>query len=101
MIPEPPNWRIAASNEKRVRVEFFWKIIASTRPSAGASASTLPCPQPLRAVLRALASSSIRRSVAPSSFQRSMKCRGWVIAIPSPLSPAKAGARIHPGKQRA
>ena len=26
----PPNWRIAMSNETRVRVEFFSKIIAST-----------------------------------------------------------------------
>ena len=53
MIAAPPNCRMAASNEKRVRVEFFWKIIDSTRSLAGASASTLPCGQPLRAALRA------------------------------------------------
>ena len=43
----------------RVRVEFFSKIIASTRPASGASASGLPLGQPARAALRSSASASI------------------------------------------
>ena len=46
---------MAASNEKRVRVEFFSKIIARVRPVAGASASGSDrCSSPRRAALRAL-----------------------------------------------
>ena len=40
--PIPPSWRIAMSKLTRVRVELFSKIIASTAPSSGASASGLP-----------------------------------------------------------
>ena len=40
MMVAPPSWRMPASKEKRVRVEFFWKIIARVLPRAGASAST-------------------------------------------------------------
>jgi hypothetical protein len=40
------------SNETRVRVEFFSKIIASTWPASGASASAAPLGRPARAALR-------------------------------------------------
>ena len=48
----------------RVRVLFFSKIIASTWPASGASASTLPLGQPARAALRAAA--SFRIAAIPS-----------------------------------
>src|SRR3546814_20814489 len=32
-IVVPPSWRIAMSNDTRVRLEFFSKIIASVRPA--------------------------------------------------------------------
>jgi len=88
---------MAASKEKRVRVEFFWKIIARVRSEAGASGSTRPWVQPRRAALRAAASSRMARRSAPESRQRSTKClTGWVIGgIPNtPLIPA-AGTQIH------
>jgi hypothetical protein len=34
-IASPPSWRAATSNETRVRVEGFSKIIASVRPASG------------------------------------------------------------------
>ncbi len=74
MITEPPSWRMAASNEKRVRVEFFSKIMASVRPVAGASASARPFVHPARAFLRAWASSTIARR---SSAVRSQMSRKW------------------------
>ena len=52
----PPNCLIAISNEARVRVEFFSKIIPSVCPASGASASALPLGQPARAALRSIAS---------------------------------------------
>src|SRR5215472_2572554 len=82
MIEAPPSCRIAASNENQVRVEFFWKIIASTRSRPGASGSTRPFGQPARAALRALASSRIARRSAASISQRSRKWRTFVTAFP-------------------
>jgi hypothetical protein len=73
MIEAPPSWRMAASNENQVRVEFFWNTIARVRSRAGASASTRPFGQPRRAALRVLASSRIRRRSAASRLQRSRK----------------------------
>src|SRR6202035_3430726 len=35
MIDSPPSWRMPTSNETRVRVEGFSKIIASVLPSSG------------------------------------------------------------------
>ncbi|MNT27290.1 hypothetical protein D3C72_1629150 [compost metagenome] len=67
MMAEPPNWRMAASKLKRVRVEFFSKIMARTRSLPGASASGRPWGQPLRACLRAWASSRMARRSAASS----------------------------------
>jgi hypothetical protein len=52
-ISVPPSCRIAISNDTRVRVEFFSKIIAERVPASGASASALPLGQPVRAALRA------------------------------------------------
>src|SRR5690606_28601623 len=83
--------RMAASNEKRVRVEFFSKIIASVRSRAGASGSTRPLGQPARAFLRAWASSRMARRSAASSFQRSTKClTGSVMSwVPSRRRPPR------------
>ena len=75
MIAAPPSWRMAASKEKRVRVEFFSKIIASVRPRparrrrAGpwASRAARPCAAWRRRGWRA-ARRRVRR-------QRSRKCR--------------------------
>ncbi len=76
MVTAPPSWRMAASKEKRVRVEFFSKIIARVLPRAGTSLSGSAWPQPRRAALRRLASSSMARRVSASCRQRSMKCLG-------------------------
>src|SRR5579872_2714076 len=37
MIVSPPSWRIATSNDTRVRVDGFSKIIASVLPASGLS----------------------------------------------------------------
>ena len=86
MIEAPPSWRMAASKLKRVRVEFFSKIIASTRSFAGASASARPLGQPLRAALRAWASSRMARR---SSASRRWMSRKWRTIRPQPALPAR------------
>ncbi len=97
MVEAPPSWRMAASNEKRVRVEFFWKIIARVRPAAGASGSSLPLGQPARACLRRRASSMMPRRARASSRHRSMKCR-VVISQPSAWpAPPRRRLRTWPG----
>jgi hypothetical protein len=60
----PPNWRIAISKDTRVRVEFFSKIIASTCPASGASASTRPLGQ-----LRAPACARGHRPESPQGLR--------------------------------
>src|SRR5688500_1791581 len=75
----PPSCRIAMSKLTRVRVEFFSKIIASTRPSSGASASGRALGQPRRAALRSIASPSIAAMTLPPASDRSRKCRSSVI----------------------
>src|SRR5690606_18662943 len=70
MIVSPPSWRMPTSKETRVRVDGFSKIIASTLPSSGRSLAPA-----LRRVLRARASSSIARSSAEESADRSVKWR--------------------------
>ena len=69
----PPSWRIAMSNDTRVRVEFFSKIIASVWPASGASLSAVPFGKPLRAALRDLALSRIDLSSLAGIGQRSRK----------------------------
>src|SRR4051812_32292338 len=59
----------------RVRVEFFSKIIASTRPASGASASGLPLGQPARAALRSIASARIAATPSGPASDRLRKCR--------------------------
>src|SRR3546814_14796656 len=63
------------SNEARVRVDCFSKIIASTCPASGASASALPFGQPARAALRSIASASIAATASPPASDRFRKCR--------------------------
>src|SRR6185436_10255840 len=75
----PPSWRIAMSKLTRVRVEFFSKIIARTRPASGASASDRPLGQPCRAALRSCASLIIAATASPPASDRSRKWRRSVI----------------------
>src|SRR5688500_10114121 len=77
----PPSCRIAMSKLTRVRVEFFSKIIASTRPSSGASASGRPLGHPLRAPLRSCASLIMAAIASPPAFDKSRKWRSSAIAL--------------------
>ena len=52
----PPSWAIPTSNETRVRVERFWKIMASERPRSA-----------VRRASRSALSSDASRSVAATS----------------------------------
>src|SRR6478609_7932955 len=74
----PPSWRIAMSKLTRVRVEFFSKIIPSTWPASGWSASGFPFGQPARAALRSIASASIAATASPPASSR---LRKWRIAM--------------------
>src|SRR5690606_1182273 len=91
MMESPPSCRMAASKLKRVRVEFFSKTMARTRSLPGASASGRPWGQPLRARLRAWASSRMARKVAASSRWMSRKWR----TISNSAHPAKAGTQYY------
>src|SRR5512144_973390 len=69
----PPNCRIPTSNDTRVRVEGFSKIIASVRPAS----RWVAC---LRERLIDNPRSRIRLSVVSSSRSMSRKCLGAVIS---------------------
>src|SRR5580698_81542 len=73
----PPSWRIATSNDTRVRVEGRSKIIASVLPVRGLAA--LWPPDLILAFIARAPSIIARRSAAGTSI-RSRKCRTSVIA---------------------
>ena len=80
-ILDPPSWRIAISNETRVRVLLFSKIIARTWSASGRSASGLPFGQSARAALRSIASAIIAAIASPPASARLRKER---VMIPAP-----------------
>src|SRR5581483_11363525 len=75
MIVWPPSSRMPTSNDTRVRVDGFSKIIASVLPASG-----LSWPPLARAFFIAFPLSRIRRSVAGSTWSRSRKCLGAAMA---------------------
>src|SRR5690606_2103596 len=75
MIVSPPSCRIPTSNDTRVRVEAFSKIMARTLPSKG----LLPGSPAFSLAFRSFASSRMPRSSAADNVERSRKWRGVVI----------------------
>src|SRR5262245_30075649 len=71
MMVWPPSSRMPTSNDTRVRVDGFSKIIASVLPASG-----LSLPPFARAFFMALPVSGIWRSVLASTWSRSRKCLG-------------------------
>src|SRR5476651_1614760 len=76
MIVWPPSSRMPTSNDTRVRVEGFSKIMASVLPASG-----LSWPPFARAFFIALPLSRIWRSVLGSTWSRSRKCFGVAMAL--------------------
>ena len=69
----PPSWRIATSNDTRVRVEGLSKIIASVLPASGLSAAAR---SRLSAVLHGAARLDHPAQLVDGISVRSRKCRG-------------------------
>src|SRR4051812_2183514 len=80
MIVSPPSWRMATSNDTRVRVDGLSKIIASTLPSNGRLSSPA-----FRRDLRALASSRISLRSVAETVERSTK---WRTELPMARRPS-------------
>src|SRR4029077_8359366 len=76
MIVWPPSSRMPTSNDTRVRVDGFSKIMASVLPPNG-----LSCPPLERAFFIALPRSRIWRSVLGSTWSRSRKCLGSAMTL--------------------
>src|SRR6478736_1891266 len=76
MIVWTPSSRMPTSNDTRVRVEGFSKIMASVLPASGWS-----CPPLDRAFFIALPRSRIWRSVFGSTWSRSRKCLGVAMEL--------------------
>src|ERR1700759_1088662 len=76
MMVWPPSSRMPTSNDTRVRVEGFSKIMASVLPPNG-----LSCPPLDRAFFIALPRSRIGRSVLGSTWSRSRKCLGSAMTL--------------------
>src|SRR5882672_8363371 len=76
MIVWPPSSRMPTSNDTRVRVDGFSKIMASVLPPNG-----LSCPPLDRAFFIALPRSRIWRSVLGSTWSRSRKCLGSAMTL--------------------
>src|SRR5262245_31734504 len=85
MIVWPPSSRMPTSNDTRVRVDGFSKIMARVLPASG-----LSCPPFARAFFIALPWSRIWRSVLGSTWSRSRKCLGAAMTLLGGL----AGARL-------
>src|SRR5918993_5846681 len=80
MIVWPPSSRMPTSNDTRVRVEGFSKIMASVLPPNGLSWAPPFGPPFSRAFFIALPRSRIWRRVFGSTWSRSRKCFGLAIA---------------------
>src|SRR5882672_8152163 len=76
MIVWPPSSRMPTSNDTRVRVDGFSKIMASVLPPSG-----LSCPPLERAFFIAVPRSRIWRSVLGSTWSRSRKCLGSAMTL--------------------
>src|SRR5262245_22124734 len=88
----PPSWRMATSNETRVRVEGFSKISISTAPAMPLGVSSGGTVLPAFFMARPI--STMRRSVAASIRSRSRKCRGAMAHPPrAPVSGRLGKAR--------
>src|SRR6185369_15749075 len=77
MIVWPPSSRMPTSNDTRVRVDGFSKIIASVLPASGLYSPFGGAP-----FLYALPSARISRSVRVSKRSRSRKWRGVLPSLP-------------------
>src|SRR5262252_11121900 len=76
MMVWPPNSRMPTSNDTRVRVDGFSKIMASVLPANG-----LSWPPLARCFFIALPRSRIWRSVLGSTWSRSRKCLGTAMTL--------------------
>src|SRR6266446_184945 len=86
MMVWPPSSRMPTSNDTRVRVDGFSKIMASVLPPSG-----LSCPPLERAIFIALPRSRIWRSVLGSTWSRSRKCLGTAMTLLGGLVRTLAG----------